>query len=351
MSPKTILLLGGSYGGISTAHYILKHVVPSLPDKQSYQVVLVSSSSHFLCRPTCPRALVSESAFPREKLFVPLSRALEQYSKDSFTLLHATAVNLDHANRVISIVSSDNEHSTISYYALVIATGAQAISPLLGLSGDHSRTGEAWALFQEKLPSAKSIIIAGGGPTGVETAGELGVHLNGRRAKLDRPNVSITLVTVSGQLLATMPPSIAQKAEAQLAEVGVSVIKDRRIESVTPSSAGLADDHGGLEHVTDSVTVTLDDGRTLQADLYIPATGVSPNTNFINDQLLDDEGYVMVDSSSLRVQDGGPRVYAIGHVSSFKPRSIHLIMSAVPVLCDNLKRDLLRAASGSEDKK
>jgi NADH dehydrogenase FAD-containing subunit len=194
--------------------------------------------------------------FPREKLFVPLSRALEQYSKDSFTLLHATAVNLDHANRVISTVSSDNKHSTISYYALVIATGAQAIPLSAGPLRRHNRTEEAWALFQEKLPSAKNIIIAGGGPTGVETAGELAVRLNGRRAKLDRPNVSITLVTASEQLLATIRPSIAQKAEAQLAEVGVSVIKDRRIESVTPSSASLADDHGGLEHVTDSVTVT-----------------------------------------------------------------------------------------------
>lgn len=44
-SQKEIVILGGSYRGVSTAHYLLKHVVPHLPDTASYQVIIVSASS------------------------------------------------------------------------------------------------------------------------------------------------------------------------------------------------------------------------------------------------------------------------------------------------------------------
>jgi apoptosis-inducing factor 2 len=356
MNKKTILIIGGSYAGVSTCHYILKHVIRSLPQQELYELVLVSSSSRFLCRPTCPRALTSESAFPREKLFVPLYEAFNTYSKDMLTFLHATAINLDHNNRTVTIVSPDGEHSTRKYNALIIATGARAASPLLGLSGDYTKTGEAWLQFQRKLPSAKKIIIGGGGPTGVEIAGELGNRLNGRPwlggfgSNNSRVNVSITLITVSKQLLSNHPVSVARKAESQLAHVGVIVITGRRIESVSPPQAGVVDGDDGLQHLTDSVLVTLDNGQTLEGDLYIPATGVAPNTAFIDQQLLDGEGYVNTNPSSLHVLHGGPRVYAIGDVSSLKPRAIHAIMAKVPVVCSNLLQDLLAAESISQDK-
>ena len=74
-SQKNIVILGGSYGGVSTAHYLLKHAVPHLPDKALYQVIIVSASSQVVCRPACPRALISDDMFPQEKLFVNISKA------------------------------------------------------------------------------------------------------------------------------------------------------------------------------------------------------------------------------------------------------------------------------------
>ncbi|KAH8689432.1 FAD/NAD(P)-binding domain-containing protein [Talaromyces proteolyticus] len=332
---KTILILGGSYGGVAVAHYVLKHVIPSLPDKDNYRVSIISTSSHFFCRPTCPRALVSESSFPRDKLFVPLTTVFAQYPTSSITIVHGTAVKLDHTNR----------EQELGYHALIIATGATAKSPLHGLFSDHTRTEEAWSLFQKKLPSAKSIIIAGGGPTGVETAGELAKYLNGNGS-----GIPITVITKGRQILPELPVSVAEKAESQLSKLGVSVIKNRAIEKVTPPNAGLADSKNpDLKSVTDSVTIALDNGESLEADLYIPATGVVPNTSFVHEQLLDNEGYVQVDST-LRVKNAGNRVYCVGHVSSSKPRAIHAIMNQTPVIGENLKRDLLAAESGTEVK-
>lgn len=349
---KTILILGGSYAGVATAHYLLKHVIPSLSQKTSYKVVLVSTSSHFFVRPTSPRALTSEDAFPKDKLFVPLTKAFSQYDSSRIQLVTGAALHLDHKNRSVSVsVSADNTEQKIDYHALIIATGATATSPLFGLFGDHTKTEEAWKELRKKLPTAKTVLVAGGGPTGVETAGELGQYLNGRAGLFGGSSSNktvITIVTKSSQILPDLPPPLAQKAEAQLAKLGVSVIKNRKIVGVTPPDAGVIHKNGGddLTHITDSAEITLDNGEPIKADLYIPATGVSPNTAFIDKHLLDGEGYVNVDST-LRVQNGaGPRVYAIGHVSSSQPRAIHAIMNQTPLLCENLKRDLLAVESG-----
>ncbi|EED21139.1 disulfide oxidoreductase, putative [Talaromyces stipitatus ATCC 10500] len=348
---KTILILGGSYAGISTAHYILKHVIPTLPNKDDYRVAFVSSSSHFFCRPTSPRALVSETAFPKEKsLFVPLTEAFDQYTSPSITLYHATVIKLDHLARIVTIIPANEGTADINlkYHALIIATGVTAESPLMGLRGDHRNTIEAWTLFRKKLSSAKSIVITGGGPTGVETAGELGQYLNGTAG--GKPNVSITLVTRSRRLLPYFPLSVSQKAEAQLSKLGVSVIKDKSVEKVISINFDAVDTAGkSLERLTDTVVVHLSDDETLQADLYIPATGVSPNTGFLHRQLLDNEGYVNVNSSSLRVESAGPRVYALGHVCSSTPRAIHAIMKQAPVVGENLKQGLLSAEDKVKD--
>lgn len=341
---KIILILGGSYAGVGTAHYILKHVIPSLPNKNDYRVALVSSSSHFFVRPTSVRALVSENAFPKDKrLFVPLNEAFEQYADSAITLYHGTVLKLDQLTRKVTVIPAEAGKAEINleYYALVIATGVTTQSPLMGLSGDYQNTIDAWTSFRKKLSIAKSIVVTGGGPTGVETAGELGQYLNGVSGK---PKVPITIVTKSNQLLPYLPPSLSQKAEEQLSKLGVSVIKNKMVEKVVSIDTDAVNGAGqSLERLTDSVTVHLDHDRTLQADLYIPATGVSPNTNFLDHQLLDKEGYVNVKPSSLQVEKAGPRVYALGHVCSSNPRAIHVIMKQVPIVGENLKQDLLAA--------
>jgi apoptosis-inducing factor 2 len=344
-SQKKIVILGGSYGGVSTAHYLLKHVVPHLPDKASYQVIIVSASSQAMCRPACPRALISDDMFPQEKLFVNIPKAFEQYPKGSFCFIHGTATELDHTNRTVSISLAVGNTEKIDFYALVIATGASTPSPLLGLNRDDEFLRTNWTAFRKALPTAKSIVIAGGGPAGIETAGELGEFLNGHAgwfsSKLVNPKVTITVVSADSKILPALRPAIAKKAEEYLAQVGVTVVKNARVKTVTPHSAG-------TDSVTTKATLTLEDGKTLDADLYIPATGTRPNTGFIHEALLTAGGRVDTNASTLRVDKAGPRVYAVGDAASYARPAIHLILNAIPVLCANIKRDLLLASGKDE---
>ncbi|TPX12551.1 uncharacterized protein E0L32_000728 [Thyridium curvatum] len=348
---KNILILGGSYAGLSTAHYLLRHALPALPDQPSYQVVLVSPAAESIWRQACPRALLSDDMFPQDKIFHDIRSMFAQYPAGSFRFVHGAATSLDHAARTVTVdlaagiggSGSNSQEKVLEYHALVIATGASTASPLLGLTRDEKHLRQSWAALRRALPSAKSIVIAGGGPAGVETAGELGEHLNGRAgwfsSRLANPKVPITLVTAAPALLPVLRPEIARSAELLLAKVGVTVIKNARVQSVSPPTAGTDD-------VVVPTTVTLKDGRVLAADLYIPATGTRPNTGFVTDPaLLGGDGRVKTDPATLRVDGAGERVYAIGDASSaFRP-AVHLILEAVPALCANIKRDLLVAAA------
>ncbi|KAL8784577.1 MAG: hypothetical protein Q9195_009002 [Heterodermia aff. obscurata] len=343
---KNIVIIGGSYGGVSVAHNLLKHAIPVLPDKASYQIVLVSAASQVMCRPACPRALISDDMFNQDKLFVGIPKLFEQYPKGSFRFVHATATNLDYNDRIVSVGFKEGNTEQIDYHTLVIATGASTPSPLHGLNRDEQTLKASWHDFRKALPNAKSIVITGAGPTGVETAGELGEYLNGRAgwfsSKLEKPNVSITIVNASSQILPVLRPAIAAKAEKLLDKVGVTVIKNARVQSVRPEGAGTE------TALTTKTTVTLNNGQTLDADLYIPATGSKPNTSFVPQTLLASDGRVDTNPTTLRVDKAGERVYAIGDASSYARQAIHIMLEAIPVVSANIKRDLLLAA-GKED--
>jgi len=344
---KNIVVLGGSYSGMSVAHYVLKHAIPTLPEKDLYQVVIISSASQAMCRPACPRALISDDMFPQEKLFVSIPAQFEQYPKDSFRFVQGSATAVDHNARTVSIELKAGEKESITFYALVIATGASTASPLFGLNRDEVFLKEAWKEFRPALAKSKRIVIAGGGPTGVETAGELGEYLNGRagylNAKLLVPNVSITVVTAGSTILPYLRPSIAKTAEQYLAKVGVDIVTNARVKSVDPPNAGV-----DINWLTAGATITLDDDKTIEADIFIPAAGLTPNTSFLAKDLLNASRQVTTNTSTLRVDAAGPRIYAIGDASSYARPAVHNILAAVPVLGGNIKRDLLLAAGKSE---
>lgn len=341
---KKIVILGGSYAGVSAAHYVLKHVIPGLPDKEMYQVVMVSTSLKVVCRPACVRALLSDDMFPQDKLFVSVTDGFDQYPNGSFQFIHGAASELDRKSRNVTVSLIDGKMDKIDFHAIVIATGSTTYSPLFSLNPDHEALRASWTAIRKALSTAKNISIVGGGPTSIETAGELGEYLNGRagwfQSKLNNPKVPITVYTGATKILPVLRPSIALKAEGMLGKVGVKVVRNARVKSVVPEEAGIA-------NTGSKATLTFEDGTTVETDIYITAVGTKPNTNFLPNELLAKDGRVETNSSTLRVDKAGPRIYAIGDASTYARPAIHNIMAAIPTLGANIKRDLL-LASGKE---
>lgn len=177
MTVHNILVVGANFGGIGVAHYLLRHTIPALEaqNKQSltYKVTLISPSTHFFWKIGAPRVLSKPDQIPFSKAFLPLDEAFEQYSSEKFSLVLGSATALDEERRIVTVEPLAPASTTsVSYDSLVIATGTTSASALWTLHGSHEATVEAMEEVHQLLPKASTILIAGGGPAGVETAGE-----------------------------------------------------------------------------------------------------------------------------------------------------------------------------------
>lgn len=337
---QDIVILGASWAGLAAAHYSLRHVLPKLPDNGSaFRVVLVAPSEHFYYRIAAPRAVIAPELMPTSKIFLPIAENFAQYDKSKFSFVLGTATEMDVTARTVTIATPDSEKpQKLVYHALIIATGTSMPAKALSLSPTADATKAALADTHSHLHKAKTIIIAGGGPSGVETAGEVGEALNGAagwfKARPANPKARITLLSGSDRLLSVLRPALSNQAEVFLARVGVDVVHGKRVTSTAANADG-------------SVTVNLDDGSAMTADVYIPATGAIPNTTFVPAALLDDKGYVNA-STSTRVENAGPRVFVVGDVASYATRGLMEIMKAVPAAMTNLTRDLLAHVDGKD---
>jgi apoptosis-inducing factor 2 len=172
---NTIVILGGSYGGISTAHRILKQtkVTP-------VKVVVVSPNTHFYWNIAGPRALVP-GQIPDDKIFQAIAPGFKQYPADRFEFVAGTAENLDVEAKKVTVAGSTGQ-TVLNYDILILATGSSTKEdiPLKG-RGTTEETKEALHVFQQKVKQAKTIYVVGAGATGVEVAGEIAFEYKGQK--------------------------------------------------------------------------------------------------------------------------------------------------------------------------
>lgn len=341
-----IVVLGASWAGLGATHYIMKHILPTLPTRngEKYHVYLVSPSSDFFFRVASPRAVASSQLMPHSKFFFPIEPGLKQYDSSKLTFLIGAATAWDTAARTVTVNSSaDGQEQSLPYHALIVATGTRAPSPLFSLQhGGSEETKNALKAAEERLKTAKSVFVGGGGPVGVETAGEIGEALNGSPGWFasgppKNQKVVITVSTDKAKILPVLRPALAEKAERFLARVGVTVKKNARVESTEVNKDG-------------TTNVTLSTGEVLTVDVYIPATGVTPNTEFVPKQLLNERGYIQTNSTTLRIDEAGPRVFALGDVGNYTRGGIMDLDTSTPVVMTNLSRDLHAFAEAGGEK-
>ena len=331
---RNIVILGASAAGLSTAHYIMKYILPILKNKgdAKYHVYLINPNSDWWFRVASPRVAVSTTRMATETTLFDIRKvALAQYSSEDITFVQATATGLNDSVRTVSYKAANgSSEERLSYLAWVVAPGRTTSHPAFSMTTDAKKTIDSINYTNEKVASAKEIVIAGGGPTSVEFAGETGEFRNGKPGCFSKPDpkVNITLITAGDRLLPALRPEIGKAAEQKLAQLGVKVLYKQRIVDATETKDG-------------RVVVELNKGEKLEADLYVPAHGVQPNSSFLPAHLLDEKKYLKTNAETLRVDEAGPRVYSIGDVASFSRNSVPDILESFPALAVNLKRDLL----------
>ncbi|MEM9436850.1 MAG: FAD-dependent oxidoreductase [Pseudomonadota bacterium] len=269
MAKASLVIVGGGYIGVELAQ--------GLAD--TFDVTLVEPRDAFVHAPAMLRALVDSGV--RDDALIPYEKALK-----GGKLVKAKATEI----KQNAVVTDKGEEIAADY--IVLSPGASNG----GIFKPGDETIEAFRAAQSKVEgqigAAGSIVIVGAGAVGTELAGEIAHKY---------PEKSLSLISADATLFPGFPVMLGAGLAAKLSKMGVDVILGRRVtdlKSTTEPYAG---------------SVSLDDGRSIDADLVIPAIGSKPRTDLFDTlpgMQKSPDGRVRVDSY-LR-PSSWPNVFAAG---------------------------------------
>jgi apoptosis-inducing factor 3 len=191
---------------------------------------------------------------------------------------------------------------TLTYDKLLVASGTSPIRPNVpGVNSKNVFTvrdiSDAYLIREAVEAGAKNIVVVGGSYIGVEAAGTLKMDLK------DQANVT---VVSGGQEIyhSTLGPEVGKALRYLSEENGVNFKLGARVSNIASDADG---------NVT---SVQMADGSSLDADIVILGTGVTPNTWFLEGGVaLDADGGLNTDVflRSTSHKD----IYGAGDIASF----------------------------------
>ncbi|RZR73197.1 hypothetical protein BHM03_00021292 [Ensete ventricosum] len=193
------------------------------------------------------------------------------------------------------VLTADGDSITFDY--LVIATGHAYSTPRSRErrleqfeQGKHS----TFFPYSLKIKSSQSILIVGGGPTGVELAGEIAA---------DFPEKKVTIVHKGSRLLEFLGPKASKKALHWLTSKKVDVLLGQSVDLNSISEA-------------DGVYMT-SAGKQITADCHFVCIAKPLGSSWLQNSVLKDclneKGRLMVDEC-FRVR-GRSNIFAIGDIT------------------------------------
>ncbi len=230
---KRVVIVGGGFGGIRTALDLSKKNIKDL------KITLISDKNHFEYYPTLYKVVTGNSPL---EVCIPLNEVFHgrniEIIKDKIVAVDPTQKNL-----------KGESGSVYEFDYLVLALGSETayfnVPGLEELAFSFKSINEALKLkshlhklFENILTSPKEelvsnlhILIVGGGPTGVELAGELVSYMRGLAIKhnIDPSLVAVDLIEASPRPLPSMPESVSEKVLGQLRKCGVNVYLNRAV--------------------------------------------------------------------------------------------------------------------------
>ena len=291
---QQLLVIGAGFGGLWSALSAARLL--DMHDRQDVEITLLAPQAELRIRPRFYEPDV-------HSMFAPLDALLDAVN---VRFVKGTAERIDEQTRRVGYRDEAGRPGELSYDKLILASGSQlSRPPVPGLSEyafnvdqiESAARLERHLLSLGKQPASRArntVVVAGGGFTGIETATEMPARL---RAVLGADeDVRVIVVDRSAGIAATMGdgirPSIVQASEA----LG--------IEWITGATVASLDANG----------VTLADGRHIESHTVIWTVGFRASA--LTEQLTgerDGLGRLHVDGN-LKVR-GQDNVFAAGDVA------------------------------------
>ena len=296
-----VLILGGGFAGIGAARGLKKADV---------EVVLVDKHDYHTYQPLLYQvatALLEQSAVghPLRDLF---------HDQPNLRVHEDTVTGIDLGKREVQFA----EMAPLTYDYLVLALGAEV--SFFGTAGtpEHAfpmytladavrlrkHLLERWEAADKDEALAEDgalhVVVVGGGPTGVESAGALAELYASNLAEdypdLSRDHARITLVEASPQLFGMFKEKLRDYTKQALEERGVEVFLGELVESVEPTR------------------VRLKSGKVLEAHTLVWGAGLQANPIATALGLEVQRGNRIASEPDLSIA-GHPEVFPVGDIA------------------------------------
>ena len=296
-----IVVLGAGFGGLTFCKHF-RH--------PNARITLVDRTNHHLFQPLLYQ--VATCALSATDVAQPIRSILS--NRADITVLLDKTTGFDLAQKKVFL-----EKSALGYDHLVLALGGhtgyfghhewEQFAPGLKTLDDalrlRSRILSAFEKAENETDPVEhdrlmTIVVVGGGPTGVELAGSFAeltrtvLNLDFRR--IDPTQAHVMLLEGGPRILSHLPPDLSEKAKWQLIHLGVNVKTDTQVKSIREGVVELAN------------------GKIIKAGNIVWAAGVAstPLTKRLGCEL-DRSGRVKVNPDlSL---PGHPEIFAIGDMA------------------------------------
>ncbi|KAG8842705.1 NADH:ubiquinone oxidoreductase [Tulasnella sp. 330] len=264
-SKKTVVILGSGWAATS----MLKSL-----DTEEFNVVLVSPNNYFLFTPLLPSVAVGTL---EARSVIQSTRYIARHKARRVSIFEAEALAVDPVKKTVDIADNSSirgavDHMTIPYDILVYAVGSEVQT--FGIPGvkEHSN-------FLKELPDAEKLrdrvmdcietaafpdqtpeevdrlmhmIVVGGGPTGVEFAGELHDFLKDDLSAWYpelAQKLKITLIEALPNVLPMFSRELIQYTEGAFKEQKIDVLTKTMVKEVTPTVVKVKNPAGQTEEI------------------------------------------------------------------------------------------------------
>lgn len=300
-----VIIMGGGFGGLRIAR--------TLNNKAGFEVMLIDRFNYHQFQPLFYQ--VATAGLDASNISFPLRKVFHKSNNIHFRI--AVLQKVDAANnKIITDIGEEN------YDVLVLATGADTNffgnQNLVDYAFPMKSTTEALQIrhrliqnFEDALvakdrkneralQSFLTVVIVGGGPTGVEMSGAIAdmkrYVLPKDYPELDFTTMKIYLLEGSGKTLGTMSEKSSNDSLGYLKRLGVNVITHTVVKDY------------------DGSVVSMVNGETIESSLVIWAAGIKGNVpSGIDPSLIVKGNRIKVDRMN-RVE-GLSNIYAIGDLA------------------------------------
>jgi len=328
-----LIIIGGGFGGLRLAR--------KLSNKPGFEITLLDRFNYHQFQPLFYQ--VATAGLDASNISFPLRKVFQKSKNIRFRMAEVQQI-VSEQNKVITDIGD------FEYDALVIATGAD--TNFFGNQNlvDHAfpmkSTVEAVQLRhrllhnfedalnaknEEDLLRLMTIVVVGGGPTGVELSGAIAdmkrFQLPKDYPELDFKKMKIYLLEGSGKTLGTMSEKSSDESCRYLKKLGVTVKTNTILKDF------------------DGQKAFLQNGETINTSLVIWAAGIKGNVPEGIDQELIARGNRIKVNRHCQV-NGFTNIYAIGDVAYMEeptmpnghPQVAPVAMQQADMLANNLHR-------------